>query len=623
MNIFDYYRSADAAQRRPTLLEFSKPISNSSLEICGIDPSCTLEIKNGRLFKDGIEEGPALQIFDHLELPKRSSFFPAYLGFFSYEFASYFDKPCHPGNRLLPDAFFRRYERGVVIDAGKIIHHDFIDPNALPLIGSESEEQKLTPALSKQDFIDTVTRIKKMIRQGDVYQVNFSLPYFFDATNIHPHALYDSLRALNKSPFMGMISNDNWHLLSGSPERLFSLHNNLISARPIAGTKKRGQDSFHEKAELFALTTCVKENAEHAMLVDLMRNDLNRIALPQTVVVEEDRSIEFYSHVMHLVSELRAKSDKPFKEIIQSIFPGGTITGAPKLSVMNAIAELESCPRGPYTGSFGYISSGFGVDLNIIIRSVVKLGDRGWTNTGAGIVIDSDPEREWEEVNKKASALKDILAKKSTPKPLRCSIKGPRLKTDTSLRLFEHCRVLFLENQDSFSFNIVEALRSLGALVKITHEADFSLDQYTHVVIGPGPGNPADMPKLSYMIDQALKSNVPLLGICLGHQALGHSFGANVKEMVLPIHGKSQTIYHQGNGLFAGLKQPSNFTRYHSLVIDRAPSEFLVDAFSDDDHIMAIRHQKKPLFGVQFHPESYLSQEGHLLLSNFLRSSGV
>lgn len=619
MDILHYYQSAEEAAKSPILLQFREPITNAKLDICGIEPTCTLEVRNGRLLKDGKDSGEALAIFDHLVLESSSSFFPAYLGFFSYEFAEHLGKPCHKASRTLPDAFFRCYERGLVIKDQKLIHYDPIPSSTKDAPNFDARAQDLKPSITQSEFFDVVARIKEKIRQGIVYQVNFSLPFFFDASNIHPQALYTTMRLTNESPFMGIVCDRRWSLICGSPERLFSLKDSLITARPIAGTKKRGADDTQEKAQLLDLSTCIKESAEHAMLVDLMRNDLNRIANPETVQVEEDRTVEFYSHVMHLVSELRAKSQKSLKDIMSSIFPGGTITGAPKKSVMEAIAELEAGARGPYTGSFGYISSGFGVDLNIVIRSVIKAGNQAWINTGAGIVIDSDAEREWEEVHKKASALKDVLAQRSEAKKPRPSIKGPKLINPIVSRHFDHCRVLFVENEDSFSFNIIDALRGLGAHVELATHNDQSLEGWSHVVIGPGPGNPSAMPTLGLMIERTLNAGLPLLGICLGHQALGHFFGAAVKAMPAPVHGKSHAIYHQSTGLFAGLSEPSRFTRYHSLAIDSAPAGFIVDAYSSDDQIMAIRHQSLPLFGVQFHPESYLSHEGNLLLSNFLR----
>lgn len=632
MNILTYFKNALAAQLSPTLLEFSHPIKKTPLVVCGIKPKTTLLVKHGLLYKNSEIVGSALDIFEHLTLANQPGFFPAFLGFFAYEFARYFGYPTKDGGTC-PDALFRLYEQGVVIDNRTIIHHDPIDLHRHG-VAIQQQPSSFTPALTHDQFCEVVQNIQERIRSGDVYQVNFSMPFHFAANTNDMLSIYEAMRTNNPSPFMGIVAHEDVTILSGSPERLFSLNNHTITTRPIAGTKKRGIDHQADDDHMQDLTSCPKENAEHVMLVDLLRNDLNHISEPGSVVVDEDRTVEFYSHVMHLVSEISGYTTQDLKEIMRAIFPGGTITGAPKQSVMKAIMELENSPRGAYTGSLGYISAGYGVDFNILIRSVVRHGDRAWINAGAGIVIDSIPEREWLEINAKAQAVLDILQGIKEKKPARAMIKGRALvKTPLSTQHADK-RVLFVENHDSFSFNIVEALRSLGALVEVVVLGDIASGNtalstfgqrgdrggYNQLVIGPGPGNPQHMLELSALIDNAIHLGLPLLGICLGHQALGYHFGASITRAPRPIHGQTNPIYHFGRGLFAGLSSPACFTRYHSLVIDSAPAGFIVDAFTDDDCIMAIRHNTLPLFGLQFHPESYVSTHGLALLRQFLRA---
>ena len=612
INILEYFASAQANNQSPSLLQFG------TREICGIDPVCTLVVKNNRLYKNGLEIGAALDIFEHMALPPSENFFPAFIGFFAYEFSRYWDKPVHQQEHPLPEAFFRLYERGLVIENNKIIHHDQISQSKK--ITSPVAASKLEPALSREEFIKLVACIKNQIREGDVYQVNLSLPFYFDVNNNNMLDLYNAMRTYNLSPYMGILHDQNWWLLSGSPERLFRLKNNTISARPIAGTKKRGLDLKSDNIELEKLQNCPKESAEHAMLVDLMRNDLHIIADNSGVSVDEDRSVEFYSHVMHLVSKLSAQTQAPLRDIFQAVFPGGTITGAPKISVMQSIAKLEVTPRGPYTGSLGYISGALGADFNILIRSIVKADDKAWINTGAGIVIDSDPEQEWLEVIRKSQALNDILQKRIMPKRSRDFLPGPSVKTP-AIKYHQKSHILFIENHDSFSFNIIAAFKSLGAHVHVAHELPENILDFSHVVIGPGPGNPTLMPRLDNIINKCLEAKRPLLGICLGHQALGKYFGSTIIKLPEPVHGKSHVIKHTGLGLFHKLPQNINFTRYHSLALKEAPADFYVDAWSLDDCIMALRHKTRPLFSVQFHPESYLSEHGILLLNNFLAST--
>jgi len=611
INILDYFTSALQNGLRPSLLQFQ------GRDICGIDPVCTLWVKNNRLYRDGLEIGSALEIFDYLVLKPSNNFFPAYIGFFAYEFSKYWHKPTHPHEHPLPEAFFRLYERGLVLEHGQVVHHDVISHIKKPQ--AQPAQSKLKPALTREAFISLVEDIKNQIREGDVYQVNLSLPFYFDVSNNNMLDLYDALHTHNPSPYMGIIHDDNWWLLSGSPERLFRLENNTISVRPIAGTKKRGMSPEADNRELEELLSCPKENAEHAMLVDLMRNDLHIIADTNSVSVDEDRSVEFYSHVMHLVSKLSVTTNASLRDIFSALFPGGTITGAPKLSVMQSIANLEVAPRGPYTGSLGYISGALGADFNILIRSVIKADDKAWINTGAGVVIDSDPEQEWQEVLRKAQALSDILEKRTMPKYTRDILQGKKIKMPVIKHRYNQSRILFIENHDSFSFNIIAAFKSLGAQVFVTHEIPKNILDFTHVIVGPGPGNPALMPRLDTIISQALDAKIPLLGICLGHQAVGKYFGSSVIQLPEPVHGKSQAIAHSAEGLFHELPQKICFTRYHSLALNTAPADFIVDAWSRDDIIMAIRHKTRPIFGLQFHPESYLSEHGIVLLNNFLR----
>jgi anthranilate synthase len=618
MDILTYFEQALQLNLSPLLLEFTHPEKASPLLICGINPSHTLSVREGKLYKNRQEIGDALEIFQHLDIKKGPGFFPAYLGYFAYEFARYFDKPCSKKVGPFPDAYFCLYEQGLVLDDNHIVHHTPLPSIDLKPKANIRAEQTLKPLLTAEKFSDVVTSIKDKIKDGDVYQVNFSLPFAFAAHQDDILPLYHAMRKTNPSPFMGIVAHDDGFVLSGSPERLFSLKDQKIATRPIAGTKRRGLTLLEDDEQIKDLAHCPKEQAEHVMLVDLMRNDLNCIAESGSVTVTEDRSIEFYSHVMHLVSEVSGQTKSFLADMFKAIFPGGTITGAPKESVMATIAELEQIPRGPYTGSLGYISSGFGIDFNILIRSVFMKNNQACIHTGAGIVIDSDAKNEWLEIERKAMAIKDILRKRAIPKAKRAMIKGPKLASPNFF-VKDTRQILFVENRDSFSFNIIDALKTLGALVHLTEKPKNIPADISHVVIGPGPGNPVNLPVLKEIIAQTLSARLPLLGICLGHQAIGHYFGAAIKKAE-PVHGKSHQIIHQGQGLFQGLSSPANFVRYHSLVIAQAPENFVVDAYCQDDTIMAIRHHTRPIFGVQFHPESYLSIEGHMILSNFLEN---
>lgn len=580
----------------------------NNFSITGQKHVCTLEVKNNQLFKDGQIIGKALDIFKYLKLDKNNTnnFFPAWIGFFSYEFSNYFlDKEFNKPDIGFPDAFFQLFNEG--------IFQDYPTP---PDTTYDNKSIKISSPITKEQFFEQIKQVKKNIIAGDVYQVNLSIPFYFEANNQLIEDLYNTIKISNPSPYMGLINHDDWSILSASPEKLFSLKNTKLITRPIAGTKRRDAND----SEIDNLKNCQKENAEHVMLVDLLRNDLNQVCLPNSVEVSEDRSIEFYSHVMHLVSEASGITNEDLQNIFKALFPSGTITGAPKINAIDTINNLETIARGPYTGSLGYISSSpdYGCEFNILIRSIYKKGNTAWFNAGAGIVIDSDPESEWAEIYKKAQAISDILQNKNKPHFPRKTITGPVVKN--SCKNNYQAKIAFLENNDSFSFNIIAALKSLGASVKIISNIEEIDKSFSHVLIGPGPGNPANMPILQQTIKKSLDNNLPLLGICLGHQALGHFFGAKIIKAPLPIHGQNQVIKHQSQGLFLELPKNLSFTRYHSLVIEHAPADFIIDAISLDNLIMAIRHKNKPIFGLQFHPESYLSLNGNLLLENFLKT---
>jgi anthranilate synthase/aminodeoxychorismate synthase-like glutamine amidotransferase len=179
--------------------------------------------------------------------------------------------------------------------------------------------------------------------------------------------------------------------------------------------------------------------------------------------------------------------------------------------------------------------------------------------------------------------------------------------------------VLFVENHDSFSYNLVDYLKRLGSQVKIhDHQKEPDLTGVTHLILGPGPGEPYTSGRLMQWLSSGIEANLPILGICLGHQAIGLHFGAKLIRAPRAIHGEAQLIQHSGLRLFNGIPNPTCVTRYHSLVLSSLSSELITEAHSPDGQIMAIAHSNKPIYGLQFHPESFLSIHGIKMLENFL-----
>ncbi|MEK0317743.1 anthranilate synthase component I family protein [Cohnella sp. 56] len=270
----------------------------------------------------------------------------------------------------------------------------------------EAFAQGLRTSFSKAAFELAVRRIQHYIGQGDVFQVNLSLRQTMPV-QATPEALYEWLRLINPSPYMGLLRLPGFSLVSASPELLVKRQGDLVSMRPIAGTRRRGRTPEEDAAMADELLTSVKERAEHIMLVDLARNDLGRISAYGSVHVPELLTIERYSHVMHLVSQVegRVAPGKDSLDVLAASFPGGTITGAPKIRTMEIIEELEPVRRGAYTGSIGWIDYAGNMEFNIVIRTMVAKDGLCHIQAGAGIVIDSDPEREFYECLNKAKAL--------------------------------------------------------------------------------------------------------------------------------------------------------------------------------------------------------------------------
>lgn len=265
---------------------------------------------------------------------------------------------------------------------------------------------ELTPAFRREDFEQAVEKIQSYIAAGDVFQVNLSVrqsrPLQSSAEEI-----YEWLRMINPSPYMGLMRFGDFTLASASPELLVQLEKGVLRTRPIAGTRRRGANAQEDQRLADELIHNEKERAEHVMLVDLERNDLGRISEYGSVKVDDFMVIEYYSHVMHIVSQVEGKiaAGKNAFDAIAATFPGGTITGAPKVRTMEIIEELEPVRRGPYTGAMGWIDYNGDMEFNIIIRTLVAAQGIGHVQAGAGIVIDSVPSREYKESLNKAKAV--------------------------------------------------------------------------------------------------------------------------------------------------------------------------------------------------------------------------
>ncbi len=261
--------------------------------------------------------------------------------------------------------------------------------------------------LTQEEYVQRVKRCQAYISQGDIFQANLSLRFSASLQGCPPLTLYSILREVNPAPFAAFLNLGKLQLISSSPERLVHVSGRSVETRPIAGTRPRGKNTTEDHQMTVNLLTSVKERAEHLMLLDLERNDLGRVCQYGSIKVDEFMVTEQYSHVIHIVSNIqgRLKESATCLDVLQAVFPGGTITGVPKVRCMEIIDELEPVARGLYTGSIGYISFAGDMDLNIIIRSLLLTENTAYFQVGAGIVADSDPLGEYQECLYKAEAL--------------------------------------------------------------------------------------------------------------------------------------------------------------------------------------------------------------------------
>ncbi|MDW7675431.1 MAG: anthranilate synthase component I [Bacillota bacterium] len=279
-------------------------------------------------------------------------------------------------------------------------------PYEKSLTTKQLKKRQLRANFLEEEFAHVVTKGKEYIAAGDIFQVNLSVR-LYRKLEVPAYLVYKYLREINPSPYSGFMKLGDLELVSCSPELLVRVQDDVVETRPIAGTRRRGKNKEEDVALTKELLSCAKENAEHIMLVDLERNDLGRVCDYGTVEVDELMVTEEYSHVIHIVSNVKGKlhKDRDIFDVIRATFPGGTITGAPKVRCMEIIEELEGIRRNVYTGSMGWMNFAGDMELNIAIRTIMVKEGMAYIQAGAGIVADSDPYREYHESLKKAEAM--------------------------------------------------------------------------------------------------------------------------------------------------------------------------------------------------------------------------
>lgn len=461
-SIYKSFASADTF-----LLESVKgPERISRYSFIGFEPCLTLKVKDGAIEILGSDQKKffsrhPLQVLRNLLNSYKQDppdtlppFLGGLVGMLSYDFVHYLEKlPRSAVDDLdLPDAHFLMIDELIAFDhAGKktwivvcpgakdsidkgtsdnldwsemydkaicqiekifnrIEHSEFRDDEGIDLTYPDPDpirKMDILYEMKKEQYMDIVKKAKEYIAAGDIFQANLSQRVSANIMQKKPWDLYRILRSINPSPFAAFMDFGDYQIVSSSPERLVRVNKRIIETRPIAGTRPRGKDRREDDLLRTELLLNEKERAEHIMLIDLERNDLGKVSEYGTVCVDEHMITEDYSHVIHIVSNVKGNlvKGKDCFDAIRATFPGGTITGVPKVRCMEIIDELEPVSRGPYTGSIGYVGFSGNMDLNIIIRTFVIKNNIACVQAGAGIVADSDPEREYFETLKKAEAL--------------------------------------------------------------------------------------------------------------------------------------------------------------------------------------------------------------------------
>lgn len=439
LDFFKQYKFLSQDKPQHILLESGR---GGRYNIVGLNPVAVIQGKGEKLHisesdKETIKRGNPLDLMQEYMEKWKTDYNPEYppfqggaIGYFSYDCIRYIEKlPSLAEDDLnIPDIYFLLFDDVFVYDQKEkllwIITH-YVDKHAeaeerlnewkdlwvaeVPEVTMPFERPKKkneAVAFTETGFMKAVECIQEYIGAGDVFQVNLSTRQE-RTLQTHPLEIYTSLREINPSPYMGYLELGDFQIVSGSPELLIKKQGTEVSTRPIAGTRSRGADEQEDEELARELIENEKERAEHVMLVDLERNDLGRVCKYGTVEVDEFMVIEKYSHVMHIVSNVRGEveEDKDAFDLVKAVFPGGTITGAPKIRTMEIIEELEPVRRGIYTGSIGWIGYSGDTELNIVIRTLLAKDGKAHVQAGAGIVIDSNPENEYKESLKKAIAL--------------------------------------------------------------------------------------------------------------------------------------------------------------------------------------------------------------------------
>ena len=453
------------------------------------------------------------------------------------------------------------------------------------------------------EFEKKVSRIREGCQQGDFFEVVLSQS-FSTPCDQAPTALFQRIKETNPSPYTFFINMGREQLLGASPEMYVRITGNRFETSPISGTVPIGEDPMETAERIKYLISSEKEESELTMCTDVDRNDMSRICEPGSVKLIGRRLIEYYSRLVHTVDHVEGIL-LPQYDAIDALLChmwACTVTGSPKPIAMQTIENMENSPRGWYSGCIGFLTFNGNLNTGMTLRTTRLKDGIATIRAGATLLYESDPASEEKETHTKASAFLEAILGRTKKSQSASTLQKTGLgKT-----------ILFVDNQDSFVHTLGNYVRQTGAKV-ITLRAGFPqhlLDEIQPdlVFISPGPKAPKDL-GIPTLVGTLVKKNIPIFGVCLGHQGIAEYFGAKLKVFEIPYHGKPSEITHTNQGIFKELPSPFTAGRYHSLYVDPAtlPECLTITAQTDDGIIMGLEHKELPICSVQFHPESILT----------------
>lgn len=470
--------------------------------------------------------------------------------------------------------------------------------------------------ITDEEYAALVEKSKEKMMVGDIFELVLRRKYFAPYTGSYSQ-LFKKMIDINPSPYQFFCQFDDEQLIGTSPEMFVRVTGDRVESCPISGTIKRGKNPIEDAEQIKALLNSEKDEVELTMCTDVDRNDKSRVCKPGSIRLLGRRQIEKYRGLFHTVDHVEGilRDDCDGIDAFLSHMWAVTLMGSPKSTAARFIEEFEDEPRDYYGGAIGILFCSGDMNTGITIRTIhLKDGIANYS-VGASLVYDSDGNEEAKETQIKSTSFFNIFKPMTNEQKYKNESIGEGLK------------IVVIDNQDSFVNTLSDYFRQTGAIV-VTYRSGVSLDLILSekpdlIMHSPGPKLPKDfgMPDI---IKKITKLGIPQFGVCLGLQGMVEAFGGSLRKIDIPHQGKRWTIDHNNKNIFEGLPSPCKVGAYHSWVANESdfPECLEITAKNEQDLIMGIAHKEKPLWAVQFHPESIMSMDsdfGHKLIENVIK----